>query len=185
MSVLPIYTYGQSVLRKKAKPVRRIDDGLVQLVEDMIDTMLPANGIGLAANQVGVLERVIIVDAAEAEQNPDLKPMVLINPEVIQAEGKWTMEEGCLSIPEIREEIERAEKIRVTFKDLAFNDQEIEAQGLLARVILHEIDHLDGILFIDHISPARQKLLRGRLNKIRKGDVEVIYPIITEAVEAK
>ena len=179
LSLLPIYTFDQAVLRKKAKPVRKIDKELAQFAADMLETMHNASGIGLAANQVGSLHRVIVVDLSGTEDVKDAVPMVLINPEVLHEEGEWVMEEGCLSIPEVREEVERAEAIRVRYKDLEFNDRELAADGLLGRVILHEIDHLNGVLFIDHLNAVKRKLLRGRLNKIRTGEIEVNYPIIS------
>jgi peptide deformylase len=197
LAILPIYTYNQSVLRKKAKPVKKADDELARFVDDMFETMHKANGIGLAANQVGSLQRVIVIDVSgmgqdeedtteeeDAEVPPEAKaPFAMINPVVIQGIGEWTMEEGCLSIPDIREEVNRVEAIQVSYKDVMMNDHEVFADGLLARVILHEIDHLDGVLFIDHISKVKQKLLRGRLNKIRKGEFETSYPVVTENVE--
>lgn len=184
MSVLPIYLYSQPVLRKKAKQVHRVDADLAQFVEDMFETMHRAGGIGLAANQVGSLQRVIVVDVSDMEETQDVKPIAMLNPVVVQEQGLWNMEEGCLSIPEIRDEVERAEMIRVKFRDLEFKEQEIEAGGILARVILHEIDHLNGVLFIDYLGTTKQKLLRGRLNKIRRGEVEVSYPIVAETVPA-
>lgn len=201
MAILPIYTYGQPVLRKRAKPLRTVTDELKQFVDDMFETMYHASGIGLAANQVGSLERVIVVDISDvedkphegvgeaadkmerkkggmSERTPSVEKLVLLNPEVVESSGAWKMEEGCLSIPDIRDEVERAETIRVKFKDLAFNDQEIVADGLLARVLLHEIDHLNGVLFIDRLGAVKRKLLRGRLNKIERGEVETKYPIV-------
>jgi peptide deformylase len=179
LSVLPIYTYDQAVLRRKAKPVRRKDEQLTRFVEDMFETMHAANGVGLAANQVGLLQRVVVIDVSGMEETRGVPPLVLINPEVSGEEGAVTMEEGCLSIPEIREEVERPERIILRFKDLEMNDREMEADGFLARVSLHEIDHLNGVLFIDHLNSVKRKLLRGRLNKIRKGEVEVKYPIVS------
>jgi peptide deformylase len=179
LSILPIYIYNQSVLRKKAKPIRQADDSLKRLAGDMLETMHQASGIGLAANQVGSLQRVIVVDLSGMEEYPGFRPLAMLNPEVVSEEGSWVMEEGCLSIPDIREEVERAEKIRVRFRDLEYNQGEMEADGMLARVILHEIDHLDGILFIDHIGAVKRKLLRGRLNKLDRGEVEVNYPVVT------
>jgi peptide deformylase len=169
-------------LRKKAKPVRRVDDALIRFIEDMFDTMHSAGGIGLAANQVGSLDRVLVVDVSEMEETKDLKPMVLLNAELASEIGALQMEEGCLSIPDIRSEVERAEKVLVRYKDLEFKDQQLEASGLLARVIMHEIDHLNGVLFIDHIASEEVKLLRGRLNKIRRGECEVKYPIVAESL---
>jgi peptide deformylase len=179
LSVLPVYTYDQAVLRKKAKPVRGIEPGLVRLVEDMFETMHQASGIGLAANQVGSLQRVIVVDVSCMEETKDLAPLAMLNPEMIHEEGSWSMEEGCLSIPDIREEVERAETIGVRYKDLDFKDCELNTGGLLARVVLHEIDHLNGILFVDHLNAVKRKLLRGRLNKIRRGEMEVSYPVVS------
>ncbi len=199
MAVLPIYTYNQPVLRKKARQVKAIDDQFVRFVQDMLETMHKANGVGLAATQVGALQRVIVVDVSdvvrEKQQDEGVNgqdfppeaqnPIVMLNPRVVKEEGRLVMEEGCLSIPDIREEVERAESIREKYKDLEMKDRELSAGGLLGRVILHELDHLDGILFIDHLSKVKQKLLRGRLNKIRKGEIETSYPIVTEApVEA-
>jgi peptide deformylase len=186
VSFLPIYVYNHPILRKKARPVRRVDEALVKLVDDMFETMHTANGIGLAANQVGSLQRVIVVDISGMEESKDPvstlqkeKPRVLLNPEVVFERDKWVMEEGCLSIPDIREEVERAESIRVHYKDLEFNDQVLEAGGVLGRVILHEIDHLNGVLFIDRLGSVKRKLLRGRLNKVARGEIEVSYPVVT------
>lgn len=184
MPVLPIYTYGQAVLRKKAKPVRKVDDNLLSAVKDMFNTMYSSHGIGLAANQVAVLQQIIVLDISDMEESSHVPPIVMLNPEVISQEGGWVMEEGCLSIPEIRDDVERAQKIRVRYKDLEFQTKEMEATGLLARVILHEVDHLNGVLFIDHLDPAKQKLLKGRLNKIRRGEVEVSYPVVSESAPA-
>jgi peptide deformylase len=197
LALLPIHTYGHPILRKKAKPVRQVDDQLTKFVSDMFETMHHANGIGLAATQVGSLHRVIVVDISDVEEkthegvggavdaltapvaSSGLKKLVLINPEVVSSAGSWTMEEGCLSIPEVRDEVERPETVRVTYKDLEMRDHALQADGLLGRVLLHEIDHLNGILFIDRLGRVKRKLLRGRLNKIEKGLVEVPYPILT------
>jgi peptide deformylase len=197
LSVLPIYIYNQAVLRKKAKPVKSVNEELVKFAKDMLDTMHKANGIGLAANQVGSLQRVIVVDISdvvkEQENSGDIDadeiptearaPLVMFNPLVLQEEGKFVMEEGCLSIPDIREEVERAEAIQVKYKDLKMQERELFADGLFARVILHEIDHLNGVLFIDHLGKMKQKLLKGRLNKMRRGEIEVSYPIVIETAE--
>jgi peptide deformylase len=186
LPILPIHLYDEAVLRKKARAVRKVDDELMTLIHGMFDTMHNANGIGLAANQVGSLRRVIVIDIAEINKKEDAtaetvpqKPMVLLNPEVLAEEGEWIMEEGCLSIPEIREEVDRPQSIRVKYNDLEFNDLELEAHGLLSRVLLHEIDHINGVLFIDRLNLVKRKLLRGRLNKIRRGEVEVSYPIVS------
>ncbi len=180
------------MLRKKAKPVTELTDEVIGLLYDLMETMRSAGGIGLAANQIGSLERVIVVDISDVkeEEGEDLrlaedepKKLFLINPEVLRAEGKWTMEEGCLSIPEVRNEVVRPERIRVRYKDVDFHDGELECSGLLARVILHEIDHLNGILFLDHIRNSQLKSRKETLDRIRRGEIEVAYPIaMTEAV---
>lgn len=183
MSFLPIYLYDHAVLRKKARAVKGPDAGLAQLAADMLETMHNANGIGLAANQVGLLQRIIVVDISGTEETPTTPPLAMINPEIISSDGAVVMEEGCLSIPDVRDEVERPEQITVRFRDLEFREQERTADGILARVIQHEIDHLDGVLFIDHIGSVRRKLLRGRLNKITKGEIEVDYPFVSNAPE--
>lgn len=183
MAFLPIYLYDHAVLRKKARAIKVPDAGLAQLAADMLETMHNANGIGLAANQVGLLQRIIVVDISGTEETPTTPPLAMINPEIISSDGAVIMEEGCLSIPEVRDEVERPEQITVRFRDLEFREQERTADGILARVIQHEIDHLDGVLFIDHIGSVRRKLLRGRLNKITKGEIEVDYPFVSNAPE--
>jgi len=184
VSVLPIYIYGQSVLRKKARAVKTPSEEMSVLADDMIETMRKANGIGLAANQVGDLRRIIVVDAGVIAESETVPPLAMINPEILTREGTWTIEEGCLSIPEIREEVERAEKVLVRYHDPAFTIHELEADGLLARVILHEIDHLNGVLFLDHLGAVKRKLLRGRLNKLERGEVDVDYPIVGNSMPA-
>lgn len=196
MSTLPIYLFGTEVLKNKARPVKVLDDATIKLVYDMFDTMHKSNGIGLAANQVGDLRRVITIDindvsepSAEGEMensahptSPDLpRTLTIINPEILSEEGDWSMDEGCLSLPDVRGEVERAEKVRIRFRDIDFKEQEIFADGLLARVILHEFDHLNGILFVDRINKAKRSLLLPKLRKIRKGEVETSYSVVTAA----
>ena len=191
MSTLPIYLYGTEVLRKKAKPIQKLDDAAIKLMYDLAETMRKANGIGLAATQVGELRRMLVVDVSAIERGAkeedegtppqtehESRVLVMINPEIKAVEGSVTMEEGCLSIPDIREEVNRAEKIRVRYLDTGFNVQELSAEGLLGRVMLHEIDHLNGVLFLDHLGAVKRKLLRGRLNKLERGEVDVDYPIV-------
>ena len=179
MAVLPIYTDGSPILRKKAQPVKQLSNDFIKLIMDMFETMRQASGIGLAANQVGVLKRIVVVDVSEVEGMEHVKPLTLINPVVIEEKEKCVMEEGCLSVPEVRDEIERARIIKVRYKDTSFKDAELEATDLLARVILHEIDHLDGILFIDYLSPEKKKLHAELLEKIHHGEIEVKYPIVS------
>jgi peptide deformylase len=196
MSIVPIYLYGSEVLRKKAKPIHELDDSAIKLMYDLAETMRKANGIGLAATQIGEVRRMIVVDVSAAERsNKDVdgeetaepeaesKILVMINPEIVEEQGSSSMEEGCLSLPELRAEVDRAEKVRVKYKDANFEDAELTAEGMLARVILHEADHLDGILFIDRIGKTRRALLKSDLKKIEKGEVDTSYPSIS-AVEA-
>jgi peptide deformylase len=198
MSVIPIYLFGSDVLKKKASMVESLDDSTVKLIYDMFATMKNANGLGLAATQVGDLRRVITIDISDVSEpnaegetedamhptSPDLpRTLVLINPEILSEEGKWAMEEGCLSLPNLHQEVERAEKIRVRFRNAEFVEQELFADGLLARVILHEYDHLNGVLFVDRISKTKRSLLLPSLRKIRKGEVETNYPVVVAAKE--
>ena len=193
MSVRPIYLYGSEILHEKAKPVKELTDAVMKLVVDMVHTMHKANGIGLAANQVGELRRVLVIDLAaieEAEEDATEdetvekrprkeKTLIVINPEVLRQEGSWKMEEGCLSIPDVRSDVERAENIHVRFNDGNFKEIEMDADGLLARVLLHEMDHLNGVLFIDHLTATQRSLLKPKLRKIKKGEVETTYPVAT------
>jgi peptide deformylase len=195
MSILPIYLYGTEVLRKKAKPVQRLDDSTIKLMYDLAETMHKANGIGLASTQVGDLRRMLVVDVGAIERGArdedegkpvehdvESKVLVMINPEIKLSDGTITMEEGCLSIPELRAEVDRPETIRVKYRDVNFEEAEITADGLLARVIQHEADHLDGVMFVDHLGKTRRALLRSELKKIEKGEVDTSYPSIS-AVE--
>lgn len=201
MAIRPIFLYGEDALREKAQPVAAIQPDIVKLVYDMFETMHNAHGIGLAANQVGSLNRVITIDIsgieedeeeeggeqrAEHRTSPGLPTqLALINPEVIKAEGEWMMEEGCLSIPDVRADVKRAETIRVRYRDTNFEEQELIVDGLLARVILHEIDHLDGVLFIDHLSKTERSLLSAKLRKIKKGVTDAVYPIRSLATDTE
>jgi peptide deformylase len=144
----------------------------------MFDTMHEASGIGLAANQIGELKRILVVDISDMESGKGTKPLAIINPEIIDEEGEWEMEEGCLSIPDIREKVTRSEKITVKYHDVNMKKVELEADGLLARVILHELDHLNGVLFTDHLTSTKKTLLRPKLKKIMKGHVETQYEVV-------
>ncbi len=179
MSVLPIYLDGTKPLRKIAKPVTKIDDATLKLIMDMFETMHSADGIGLAANQVGVLQRIIVIDISCLEDYKTVKPIALINPEVISEEGKCVMEEGCLSVPDVRGEVERPKKIVISYKDTNFKTQQIVAEDLLARVILHELDHLNGVLFVDYLPKSKKLELKEAIEKIQNGDVATKYPIVS------
>lgn len=159
-----IVTYGNDVLRKKAAPVHEIDQGIKDLVADMIATLKDANGLGLAAPQVGELKRIFILDLAPVDLTEDVR--VFINPEIIEASGEITMEEGCLSFPGIFQKLTRPQCVRVKALDLTGKEFELEADGILARAILHEYDHLEGKLFIDYLSSISRAMLSGRLRRL-------------------
>ena len=163
MATRLILIYGAPQLRQKARPVTVIDGALQRLIDDMAETMYAAPGVGLAANQVGVLQRVIVMNPAEKQEPEGLQ--VIINPEIVLAEGEMVGEEGCLSIPDVRDEVTRYR--RVVVKGIGRDEKplELEATDLPSRVVQHEIDHLDGVLFIDRLSPAKKALLKGQLKK--------------------
>jgi len=156
--------YGDPVLRKKTDPVTVFDEKLADFVDGMIDTMFENKGIGLAAPQVGVSEKIFVVDKSLGESVDDV--MVLTNPEIYDSEGEVTIEEGCLSVPGVYEEVVRPEKIAVRYRDINGGDHDIEADGMLARAIQHEADHLEGILFVDRISTVKRQLLAKTLKSI-------------------
>ena len=166
MAVLQIRHMGNPVLRKKAKPVSELTGEIDKLIEDMTETMYINQGLGLSATQVGVLKRIIVYDNVEAGYGMD--PQALINPEIVAAEGIVKDEEGCLSIPEIKDIVERSEKITLTGIDRSGKDVKIEIEGLLARIIQHEIDHLDGILFVDRLGAVKKNLALSRWKKVKK-----------------
>jgi len=178
VAFLPIYLYGNEILKKKAKHVSEVTDADIKLIQDMFETMHESNGIGLAANQIGELKQILVVDISDMEVGKGTKPLAIINPKILEEEGEWEMEEGCLSIPDIREKVTRAEKIRIRYNDVNLNEVELEADAMLARVILHEMDHLNGVLFTDHLSSTKRTLLRSKLKKIMKGDVETSYEVV-------
>jgi len=180
MAILPVYLYGSDILREKAAEVKTVTDGLRKFINDMKETMHAADAIGLAANQVGKSKRIIVVDISETEEGKDDPPLVMINPVVISAKGKWKMEEGCLSLPEIREAITRPETVGIRFRDEEFSVVEREFSGLFGRVILHEMDHLIGVLLTDHLSRTKRTLMRNKLRKITKKKIDTDYPIIVE-----
>ena len=163
MAILHICTYPEKVLLEATEPIEKIDKEVEELAEHMAETMYSAPGIGLAANQVGVAKRLLVADIAP--RRPESNLIVLANPEIIAAEGEVIIEEGCLSVPEYQTEVKRYEKITVRGMDLNGEEVEIEAEGLLAVVLQHEIDHLNGLLFIDRISRLKRDLYKRRLRK--------------------
>ncbi len=164
MSLLKIHHYPDPVLKRKASPVTVFDAALRQLAIDMLDTMYAAPGVGLAAPQVGISSRLIVLDCSGKEG--ERQPLVAINPEIVASEGECCEEEGCLSVPEYYAKVVRSEQIKVRFQDLEGTPREIEATGLWAVCFQHEIDHLDGILFVDRLSPLKRALFRKNYQKI-------------------
>ncbi|HPF91283.1 MAG TPA: peptide deformylase [Flavobacteriales bacterium] len=188
--ILPIRAYGDPVLKKVAADIEPGHAGLKELIADMFETMYAANGVGLAAPQIGKSIRLFIVDThagadsddpnaekgpEDADEEPRLKK-VFINPYIVEEEGEeWAFEEGCLSIPNIREDVNRQPRVVLQYQDEQFNDHEEVFEGFAARVIQHEHDHLDGVLFIDHLSPLRKRLLNGKLRDISQGRTDAKY----------
>ncbi|GAA0875065.1 peptide deformylase [Wandonia haliotis] len=186
--ILPIVAYGDPVLKKMAEEIDEDYEGLDQLIADMFETMYAAHGVGLAAPQIGRSIRLFVVDASpfaepdeDGEEDPRAEGVenfkkVFINPIIEEEEGKeWAFNEGCLSIPKIREDVQRKPKIRVTYFDENWEFHEEEFDGYAARVVQHEYDHIEGILFTDHISPLKKRLLQKKLTNISKGLVDVDY----------
>ena len=161
MAILTILEFPDERLRQKAKPVEMVDDGIRKLIDDMFETMYAAPGIGLAATQVNVQRRLLVLDISE-EKN---QPLALINPEVLTREGQEESDEGCLSVPGVFEKVKRAEKIRVKALNRDGESFEMDADGLLAVCIQHEIDHLEGKLFVDYLSPLKRQLARKKVKK--------------------
>lgn len=178
MSILPITIYGDKILRKKVDPVTQIDDKTIELIRFMFDTMRNANGIGLAANQVGINKSIFVVDISPVENYEKYKPITMINPRIVnKSDETSSFEEGCLSIPDIRAEVIRPKEITIKYQDINLEEQQIDADELYARVIQHEYDHLKGILFTDLISDELKKQFKKSLNKIQKRKIEIDYPI--------
>ena len=173
MALLTVLTAPDPRLKVKAKPVAKVDAEVRKLMSDMIETMYAAPGIGLAAPQVGVAKRVIVLDIAAKDEDP--APLMIANPEIVwKSDELVTAEEGCLSVPEHYADVKRPAKIRVRFLDHENEIREIEAEGLLATCIQHEMDHLDGVLFIDKISMLKRSMILRKLTKARKGEPEPV-----------
>lgn len=182
--ILPIIAFGDPVLKKKAVDIKKDYPGLSQLIANMFDTMKNAKGVGLAAPQVGVSIRLFIIDAAPYIDEDDEKDeeglksfkRIFINAQIVEEEGeKWKFNEGCLSIPTIREDVERKPDLRIRYLDENFAEKEETFNGVRARIIQHEYDHIEGILFTDRINPLRKRLLKRKLTDISKGLVDVSY----------
>jgi peptide deformylase len=184
--ILPIVAYGDPVLKRKAKEIPEDFPNLQELIDNMFETMYNANGVGLAAPQIGRSIRLFIVDAtpfAEDEQIPEGDKAILenakevfINPEILDEDGdEWDFNEGCLSIPEVREDVFRKPKIEIKYFDRDFKLQHKTLDGLFARVVQHEYDHIEGILFTDKLSSLKKRLIKGKLKNIAKGKIDVDY----------
>ena len=192
MAKLKIYTFPDLVLTQRAAPIARVEKSMYSIADDMLETMYDAPGIGLAANQVGILQRVLVVDVdydleelsdEELEEGfthqPDVevasrhiitnkKPLIIINPEIIYKEGKSSIAEGCLSVPEFRAEVPRFDKIKLRYQGMDGLSHELSAEGLLSICLQHEMDHLDGKLFIDRLSPLKKEMIKKKLKSERK-----------------
>lgn len=182
MSLRPLHLLGSPVLRQRATPVAHVDDEVRQLVDDLFETMYAAKGVGLAANQVGVARRVAVVDVGD--QGPP--PLVLINPTIVQRSDEADVaEEGCLSIPEIYGDVERPLAITVEALDRDGRPYRVEVAGYKARAIQHEIDHLDGVLFLDHLSAVKRSLLMSKWKRSRKGKSGFVMEVVPEPAEER
>lgn len=177
--IYPILAYGDNILRKEAKDFHRDSEDLTALVENMFETMYSANGVGLAAPQIGLSHRIFIIDSTQMGDEEDQAKGVkraFINPEILDEYGnEWAFEEGCLSIPDVHADILRPEKLTIRYFDEQWNEHEEEFDELTARVIQHEYDHLDGVLFTDYIKGLKKQMLRSKLVNISKGNIDVKY----------
>ena len=179
--ILPIYIYGQPVLKQVAAEIPRDYEGLAELVDNMWETMYNAHGVGLAAPQIGKSVRMFLVDTEQLEdEESDHQGIkkVFINAEKIEETGEhWEYEEGCLSIPDIRGDVSRRENLRIRYYDLDWQLHEEEFDGINARVIQHEYDHIDGVLFVEHLKPLKRRMIQRRLDSMRKGILKAEYAV--------
>jgi|TARA_B100001093_G_scaffold18995_1_gene17194 peptide deformylase len=184
--ILPIVAYGENILKTKAVNITSGYPELKKLINDMWETMYNANGVGIAAPQIGKSIRLFVIDASPFSEDKEISDdeistlknfkKVFINPEIIDETGdEWNFIEGCLSIPNIREDIKRKEKITIKYYNEFFEQIELDLEGLAARVVQHEYDHIEGVLFIDKLSSLKKKLLKGKLNDISKGKIKTEY----------
>ena len=184
--ILPIVAYGENILKTKAVNITSGYPELKKLINDMWETMYNANGVGIAAPQIGKSIRLFVIDASPFSEDKEISDdeistlknfkKVFINPEIIDETGdEWNFMEGCLSIPNIREDIKRKEKITIKYYNESFEEIELDLQGLAARVVQHEYDHIEGVLFIDKLSSLKKKLLKGKLNDISRGKIKTEY----------
>ncbi|MDP2339062.1 MAG: peptide deformylase [Bacteroidota bacterium] len=177
--IYPVTVFGDPVLRKKAEPITKDYKDLKVFVQNMFETMYNSDGVGLAAPQVGQAIRIFVIDTSSAEEDelPGIK-QAFINPEILKKSGdEWVMNEGCLSLPEIREDVLRPETVQIKYLDEDFNEHDEIYSGFSSRVIQHEYDHLDGIMFVDYLNPLRKRILKSKLIAISKGKVIPKYRI--------
>lgn len=194
--ILPIVAYGDPVLRKKAEPITKDYPNLVALLENMKETMYGAYGVGLAAPQIGLPIRIFLVDTSPFAEDDDFTEKeqeelknfkrTFINAKILEEEGdEWAFNEGCLSIPDVREDVFRQPKIKIQYQDENFKTHTEEFDGLIARVIQHEYDHIEGILFTDKLSSLKKRLIKGKLSNISKGKINVDYRMRFPALKKK
>lgn len=178
MAILPITVYGDEILRKKTNPVKQVDDTIIENIRDMFETMRNANGVGFAANQVGLDKSIFVIDLKPVEGYENSKPVVMINPEIISSSDEEVVyEEGCLSLPNLHAEVSRPEIIKIKYLDTDEKEQELEADEFFARVILHEYDHLIGKMIPDRLDSEIKESLKEELLLIRNRKVNAEYPL--------
>jgi len=177
--IYPIVLYGDPVLKKKAQTIQPADIDIEQLVQDMFETMEAANGVGLAAPQIGKSVRVFVIDTGPVEDKPeDGIRKAFINPEIVEEIGDdWAFEEGCLSIPGVRDDVTRPEGITIRYLDENWEEHEEELTGMPARVVQHEYDHIEGVLFTDHLSAFKKRLIKSKLANISRGKISADYRV--------
>ncbi|ABB24332.1 peptide deformylase [Pelodictyon luteolum] len=178
--ILPINTYSDEVLHQKAKPLKGVDADISSLIDSMFESMENASGIGLAAPQVGCSIRLLVLDVSCMKSYEDVPPMVVINPNVLAVRGKNLMEEGCLSVPGVQGDVLRPSEITLKYRDRNFQEHTEEFSGMLARVLQHEIDHLNGTLFVDRMEKRDRRRIQQELDDIAAGLVPADYPIARE-----
>jgi peptide deformylase len=174
--VREILIWPDPILKQKARPVEQVDEAVRTLVKDMFETMYDADGVGLAAPQVGVLQRVIVLDTTPRQ--PSSRPLAMINPEIVAEEGRISWREGCLSIPGESEDVDRSARVTVRYLDPDGNPQSLEADELLAVAIQHEIDHLEGTVFVDRISILKRELIRNKMKRLRSRRAPENRPVL-------
>lgn len=183
--IMPIHLYGTKVWDGPAKKVTKFDDNLVGLIRDMFETMHNADGIGLAANQVGLQMSLAVMDISVMDDYENESPLVAINPEILESDGEYVMEEGCLSVPGVRDEVTRPDHIKVRYTDGNFERVETELTGMWARVFQHEYDHLQQKFFINRLSGVKRQILKPRLAKIKRNEIKARYPVLSLIDEKK